>query len=348
MNKIDLHNYEAYLLDFSEGNLGGELQMELELFLIQHPELNIDLSDLSLMALENEAVHFSNKNSLKKSETDLVSENQFIGYIENQLSTDERLLLEKSCASNSFLLNELTLYNNTIVKADDYVVYKNKASLKRKSKVIWFNFSVTQFAAAASALFLIGLVIFWSGTETKIDNSQLADKTINETFTTEKAIANNLTDPKTATNKVLNIDVNKTSVAHKSIGSNSQLALEPSTVISQNKNTRSDFKDSISNLAINNSDIINNTREIIIAQHSSAVFKENKQLAVEVITENEDETIVLNKQKYGIWTTISRTLKNLNHAGVKSVNGDEQENKENTSYAITLGGISIKHKVGNL
>ena len=34
MHKINIHNYEAYLLDFSEGNLTGELQVELELFLI--------------------------------------------------------------------------------------------------------------------------------------------------------------------------------------------------------------------------------------------------------------------------------------------------------------------------
>ena len=44
MSQINIHNYEAYLLDFSEGNLTDELQMELELFLIQHPELDINLS----------------------------------------------------------------------------------------------------------------------------------------------------------------------------------------------------------------------------------------------------------------------------------------------------------------
>lgn len=349
MERINIHNYEAYLLDFSEGNLSDKCQMELELFLIQHPEFNVDLSELSLATLENESVHFSNKNSLKKSETELVSENQFISYIENQLSTDERLLVEKSCATNPFLLKELALYNNTIVKADDCVVYKDKPSLIRKSRVIWFNFSATQFAAAASVLFLIGLVIFWSGTGIKTGNSQLADKTIKETSSTKKsAINSTISAPKNITKNTSNIKESKTSVMHNLVVTNSQIALETNTITSQNKNATSDFKDSTSNLANNNSGIENNTKEILIAQHAPTVLKDNKQSIVEVITENENETIVLNadKEKKGIWTTISRTLKNLNHIGVKSVNGEEQKNKENTSYAITLGGISIKHKSG--
>ena len=129
MHKIDIHNYEAYLLDFSEGNLTGELQVELELFLIQHPELEINLDELSLVTLENESASFSNKNSLKKSEADLVSETQFIGYIENQLPENERLALEKSCSINPSLAKELALYNNTIAKADETIVFENKQSL---------------------------------------------------------------------------------------------------------------------------------------------------------------------------------------------------------------------------
>lgn len=342
MKRINIHNYEAYLLDFSEGNLSDECQVELELFLIQHPELNVDLTELSLVALEDEPIHFLNKNSLKKVETDLVSENQFIGYIENQLSTEERLLVEKSCATNPFLLKELTLYKNTIATEDKSIIFNQKQSLKRKPKVIWFNFSVTQFAAAASVLFLIGLVIFWSRAETTSSNSQLANNTIKETSTIDSVIS----VPEHIANNVSNIKENKTSITYNSVVANSQIALETSTILSQNKNTTSDFRDSISNLAINKSGIENNTKEIIIVQNSPAVLKENKQSVVEVISENDEEPIALNTDKKGIWTTISRTLKNLNQVGVKSVNGDEQENKENTSYAITLGGISIKHKAG--
>jgi hypothetical protein len=97
--------------------------VELELFLIQHPELEINLDELSLVTLENEVASFSNKNALKKSEADLVSETQFIAYIENQLPENERLALEKSCAINPSLSKELALYNNTIAKADETKSY---------------------------------------------------------------------------------------------------------------------------------------------------------------------------------------------------------------------------------
>ena len=80
------------------------------------------------------------------------------------------------------------------------------------------------------------------------------------------------------------------------------------------------------------------------------VVKPVSQTIVETITENEDEAPVLipEKKKKGLWANASRALKNLNNAGVKSVNGNEEDGKNKTSYALTLGGISITHKAGNL
>ena len=109
MNTITKDNYEAYLLDFSEGNLTSELQMELELFLIQHPELEIDLDAIELLEIEKETVSFANKLGLKKTENDLVSEDQFIAYIENQLAPNERLFIEESCKTNASLLKDFEL-----------------------------------------------------------------------------------------------------------------------------------------------------------------------------------------------------------------------------------------------
>ena len=54
------------------------------------------------------------------------------------------------------------------------------------------------------------------------------------------------------------------------------------------------------------------------------------------------------KKKTGLWALASKALKNLNQVGVKSVNGNEDENQDKTSYALTLGGLSITHKANNL
>ena len=347
MHKIDIHNYEAYLLDFSEGNLTGELQVELELFLIQHPELEINLDELSLVSLENEAASFSNKNSLKKSEADLVSETQFIGYIENHLPENERLALEKSCAINPSLAKELTLYNHTIAKADETIVFENKQSLKRKPKVIWFNFSATHYAAAACIVFLIGLFILWPKTSIDSETSTLADKTNAVTSQTVSS-KNNTIEPTHNTNDLTSPKESNTSFAPQALApivTKKEKALLATNNPSQKNNTSS-IKDTL-HPTIKNATIIETPKnEALIALNTSPVAK--PKTVVQVITENDDEVVAANpdKKKKGIWAAASRALKNLNHAGVKTVNGDEETSTDNAAYALTLGGVSITHKSG--
>ncbi len=342
MHKIDIHNYEAYLLDFSEGNLTGELQVELELFLIQHPELEINLDELSLVTLEDEASSFSNKNALKKSETDLVSETQFIAYVENQLTNEECLELEKSCANNPTLSKELALFTSTLATPDASIIFENKQSLKRKPKVIWFNFSAAQYAAAACVVFLIGLFMLWPKTTINSESSTLANKTdavITHTIASNnKAIetSSDLTSPE---------ESNTSSVQHSSINKTQQPLLA-NNGNSQTNNNSSVIKDTLSP-TIKNSPVIEVPKnETLIALNVSPVVK--PKTVVQVITENDDDIVAVNteKKKKGIWAAASRALKNLNHVGVKSVDGDEETNKDNTAYAITLGGVSITHKAG--
>ena len=347
MHKIDIHNYEAYLLDYSEGNLTGELQVELELFLIQHPELEINLDELSLVSLENEAASFSNKNSLKKSEADLVSETQFIGYIENHLPENERLALEKSCAINPSLAKELTLYNHTIAKADETIVFENKQSLKRKPKVIWFNFSATHYAAAACIVFLIGLFILWPKTSIDSETSTIADKTDAVTSQTVSS-KNNTIEPTHNTNDLTSPKESNTSFAPQALApivTKKEKALLATNNSSQKNNTSS-IKDTIHS-TIKNAPIIETPKnEALIALNTASVAK--PKTIVQVITENDDELVTANpdKKKKGIWAAASRALKNLNHAGVKTVNGDEETSTDNAAYALTLGGVSITHKSG--
>jgi hypothetical protein len=345
MNKIDIHNYEAYLLDFSEGNLTGDLQMELELFLIQHPELEINLDELSLVTLENENPSFSDKNALKKSENDLVSETQFIAYIENQLPKNERLNLEKSCAINPILEKELALYTNAIASPDTSIVFENKQSLKRKPKVIWFNFSATQYAAAACVLFLVGLFMLWPKTRIDPETSTLANKT--DVVISNKIISYSQNSAQATTN-TSDAAMQKTSnsLAEKtSIISNKQQPLIATNSVKEIIKT-STIKDTV-RIINNDSPVISSPKnEVLIALNASSVVKQKT--VVQVITENDDEVASVNtdRKDKGIWATASRLFKNLNHAGVKTVNGDEEENKTNTAYAITLGGVNITHKAG--
>lgn len=342
MEKIDIHNYEAYLLDYSEGNLTDESQMELELFLIQHPELDINLSELSLVSLKEERVSFLNKSNLKKSETDLVSETQFIAYIEKQLPPNEMADLEKSCSINPLLSKELALYQKTIAQADESVVYPNKQTLKRKPKVIWLDFSVIKYSAAACVLFLVGLFFFFSNKEVANHTNDLADVKKDEAII-KKDIKNKGIET--------SIAAHNNHMATKS-NLNAGVASKKSTQLQAGNNYHTVTKNEIAEIdtlketKINLSPIDPIKAETLIASNTAPVAKQKNNSVVQVITETDDEPMIadIDKKKTGIWAAASRALKNLNHVGVKSVNGNEREDKAKSSYALTLGDISITHK----
>jgi hypothetical protein len=344
MSKIDIHNYEAYLLDLAEGNLPGDMQIELELFLIQHPELKTDLSELALFTLDTEEITFSGKQHLKKTEQELVSEEQFIAYIENQLPLNERTAIEKSCASNPVLSKELSLYTKTIAKADSSIVFENKESLKRKPKVIWFNFSATQFAAAASVLFLIGLFVLWPKSD---DNSLNNSVSLAENKFRKDTSPLKIATSKTNTSEIhsqSNTTSKQDAVSSVNSGNDHQVTVNASqntttAVAHTNETIVPDKKDTLTNLA-NHKPVI----EIIKEEKKPTLLAAATKTKIDVITESDDEYAVPAGRKKGLWAMAKQTLKNLNTVGVKSVNGTEEETSDNRTYALTLGNIKITHK----
>jgi hypothetical protein len=343
MNQINLHNYEAYLLDYSEGDLSSELQMELELFLIQYPELGIDLSELATVTIDAEQFSFNDKQQLKKTSTDLVSETQFVAYVENQLSSHEKLHVEKSCLHNQTLAKELSLYQQTISKVDTTITYPNKSELKRKAKIIWFNFSATQFSAAASVLFIIGLFVFWPQSSTNSAGILVAknDSAINR---------NNNTILPHQTNAIASNQTNKNSTQHSKNENQISGSIHTSVLNSTNNPLVVQNNTTNNTNPIVNKDSLKSGNNIIegLANTSNNNPKTNPkaQTIVETITENDDDVVVETsiKKKKGIWSVAEKTLRNLNNLGVKAVDGDEEKEKNKTAYALTLGGLNITHK----
>lgn len=56
MIRIDLHNYEAFLLDWVEGQLSPEAELALRAFLQEHPELDVDLDGIADTRLPDERI----------------------------------------------------------------------------------------------------------------------------------------------------------------------------------------------------------------------------------------------------------------------------------------------------
>jgi len=67
--KININNYEAWMIDYIEGNLSAADEKELSEFLTFHPELKAELDLFSQTKLEPDTtIIFANKQSLKKAE----------------------------------------------------------------------------------------------------------------------------------------------------------------------------------------------------------------------------------------------------------------------------------------
>jgi hypothetical protein len=168
MEKIDLTNYEAFFLDYSEGNLGEEEKYDLFNFLEAHPELKaefeLDFGDIQLNAA---SIQFDDKPSLKKRDEDLVVtmstiDDLMIASIERQLSAKEEELVLRYVRENN-LQTKFAYYQASILKADTSVVYPEKEKLKMKTGVvISFPFWARVASVAAVGLLLITMTVDWN------------------------------------------------------------------------------------------------------------------------------------------------------------------------------------------
>lgn len=342
MNQINLNNYEAYLLDFSEGNLSEEMQLELELFLIQHPELGVDLNELSLINIELESVSFHWKKQLKKTESKLVSETQFINYIEGLSNNEEKLHIENSCASNPKLHKELVIFNHTIAQPDLSIVYKNKARLKRQTKVIWFNLNTTRFAAAASVLLVLGLFFLWppskiTDSKTELAKHDSATKSNSKEISPDQSI-------KIASKDQIN-DLNEKIVKEKRGPIVNRSYVSNNEALIAHTNTFNPIENNVPQvISIDNKTPHIEEKLVLNTNEVNSDAQNTKVIATVTEQDEETPTEVSSKKKKGIWSIAEKALKNLNTLGVKSVNGETDDKENSETYALTLGGLSITHK----
>lgn len=168
MEKIDLTNYEAFFLDYSEGNLGEEEKHELFNFLEAHPELKADFElDFDAIQLDAASIQFDDKPSLKKHVEDLVVtmstiDDLMIASVERQLSAKEEELVLRYVRENN-LQTKFAYYQASILKADTSVVYPEKEKLKMKTGVvISFPFWAKVASVAAVGLLLITMTFDWN------------------------------------------------------------------------------------------------------------------------------------------------------------------------------------------
>ncbi|MDX1652769.1 MAG: hypothetical protein R3277_09780 [Brumimicrobium sp.] len=161
--KITRDNYEAFLLDLSEGNLSKETELELFSFLESNPDLDPELISefVPLSADENIQINkdLLNFEKISPSNRDYF----FVAYHEGILTESEKEQVNQFLDTHEELRKEFVQYGKTIVVPSE-VVYSNKEELHSvdpayaKPKIIrlW-----AIRAAAACLVIFLGSTLFF-------------------------------------------------------------------------------------------------------------------------------------------------------------------------------------------
>lgn len=194
--EISLNNYQAFFLDYSEGNLSAEQSVHLFEFLEDHPHLRAELAEFESVHIPPEKIRSGMKDRLKKNivPVGFVSEDNyediFIAEFENDLSQKEKSDLEEFIRKNPFLVKEKKLYGAAHLEADKLLVYSGKDELKKTLVIPLYGKVAAAFAIAASALLFIWFAYQDSGNravvhptaERKQDSVKAIDKKPAEQF----------------------------------------------------------------------------------------------------------------------------------------------------------------------
>jgi hypothetical protein len=136
---INRRNYEAYFIDYYDGELRDSQKKELFSFLSENPDLKAEFERFSNISLPKEKAYFD-KEKLKRNTITLYNyKTYFIALLENDLSSEEKVEVKKFLEVHPALQKELELFRQIKVAPDSTIRFENKNTLKRGGKVISLN-----------------------------------------------------------------------------------------------------------------------------------------------------------------------------------------------------------------
>ncbi|MBK7028795.1 MAG: hypothetical protein IPH45_06145 [Bacteroidales bacterium] len=138
--KINKDNYEAYFLDYFEGNLSPYEVSELMSFMDQNPELKSEFEGFeSITVVPDANIQFDLKDSLKKnamSSSAIINadniDDLLIAEIEGLLSRTEKNQLEEFLKQNPAYLKDQVIYSHSKLSPDNLIIFSQKESLFHK------------------------------------------------------------------------------------------------------------------------------------------------------------------------------------------------------------------------
>jgi hypothetical protein len=155
--RINRNNYEAFLLDLSEGNLSDEMQLELSLFLASHPDLDANLID-EFISIEGDTEVRFDKDLLR---FDTINQSNrkhlFAAYHEGDLNESQKAEILDFVSQNSNLKQEFDQFSKLTLKPSN-TIFEDKKTLhsiagNEKSRGIIY------WSTRIAAVFIIGFIL---------------------------------------------------------------------------------------------------------------------------------------------------------------------------------------------
>lgn len=175
MMEITRENYEAYFIDYLEGNLDVALVDRFIEFLQENPDLKEELKLFESVAAVPETTSFARKKQLYKEIYDLDEEfdRTAIANMEGDLLETEKQSFQKYLAAHPEKNREIALFEKTFLKADENVLFEHKNQLYKKStrKIVFL------WAGRVAAILILALAIFSlldRNTKTVLPENQMA------------------------------------------------------------------------------------------------------------------------------------------------------------------------------
>ncbi|MDD4148666.1 MAG: hypothetical protein PHE33_01420 [Bacteroidales bacterium] len=151
---INIENYEAFWVDYLDGNLTKHQENKLLAFLEKNPSIAgnlIDVEDFKLPVYEKE---FPEKSALFSNNQ---TENLLIAKLEGTISIEDDAFISDKIQSDSQIANSYLMYQKTVLIPDAKIVFPNKKSLNKSVKLPLFRYIS---AAAVMILILVVSVYF--------------------------------------------------------------------------------------------------------------------------------------------------------------------------------------------
>ena len=171
---INRHNYEEYFILYMDNELNNDERRQVEAFVQQYPDLKEELAILlEYKMVPDTTIIFPGKEELLKvnGNTPISLSNYdewMVLYMDDELSAEEKKLVEQFIAANPSLKEEFFLLQKTKLQPEN-LIFADKASLYRREEKVrpmpirWHRlrqaFGDRRWRIAAAAVLLLGISI---------------------------------------------------------------------------------------------------------------------------------------------------------------------------------------------